>query len=73
MIEVESGYWALYTADLNSDENVDMLDLAGLEADISNIMYGYFSSDLNGDGNVDLLDVPIMETNLSNFVSSSHP
>jgi hypothetical protein len=71
--EIQNGVWALYTADLNSDENVDMLDLAGLEADVYNIIFGYFSSDLNGDGNVDLLDVPIMEENLSNFIMSSHP
>jgi hypothetical protein len=72
-VQVSPGIYALYSADLNSDENVDLLDLGILENDIPNFSFGYFATDINGDGNVDLLDVPIAENNINNFVFSSHP
>jgi hypothetical protein len=71
--EVESGVWALFSGDLNGDENIDLLDLGNLETDISNFQFGYFATDINGDGNVDLLDSPIVEENINAFVFSSHP
>lgn len=71
--QVEQGIWAIYSGDLNNDENVDLLDLPNLESDIENYYSGYFSTDINGDGNVDLLDYPVMETNVSDFVASQHP
>jgi hypothetical protein len=71
--EVENGVWALYSGDINQDENIDLLDLGNLETDISNFQFGYFATDINGDGNVDLLDLPILETNINHFVFSAHP
>ncbi len=73
MIEVDPGVWALYSGDINQDENVDLLDLSILEADISNFQFGYLATDMNGDGNVDLLDIPIVEANINAFVFSIHP
>ena len=73
MKEIENGIWALYSGDINRDENIDILDYSLLEDDIGQFAYGYKASDINGDGNVDLLDIPVTETNLSNFVFSSHP
>lgn len=73
MVEVEPGLWALYTGDLNYDDNIDLLDNPILETDISEFLFGYLASDLNGDGNVDLLDVPTLESNIYNFVFSSQP
>ena len=70
---VASGIWALYSGDINSDENVDLLDASQLESDINNFEFGYQSTDLNGDGNVDLLDSPILELNINNFIFSNHP
>jgi hypothetical protein len=67
------GKWAIYTGDLDRDDNIDLLDAAMLQNDINSFSYGYFGSDINGDGNVDLLDGPIMEANISNFIFSSHP
>jgi hypothetical protein len=67
-VEVEPGIWACYAGDINGDGNIDIVDLAGYELDVANILFGYFASDLNGDGNVDLLDGPILETNLSNYI-----
>jgi hypothetical protein len=72
-IEVSTGVWALYSGDIITDENIDLLDLGTLELDISNFSYGYVPTDVNGDGNVDLLDSPVVESNISNFVFSYHP
>ena len=72
-LEIEPGVWAIYTGDLNYDENIDLLDATEIEMDIQNFVFGYYSTDLNGDGNVDLLDLPIMELNIGNFIFSYHP
>ena len=71
--QVAIGVWALYSGDLNADENVDLLDLVDIETDINNFEFGYFATDINGDGNVDLLDAPIVENNINAFIFSSHP
>lgn len=73
MIQVELGVWALFTGDVFSDENIDLLDISQVEGDVSSFQYGYLSTDLNGDGNVDLLDIPIIENNIGNFIYSAHP
>ncbi len=65
--------WGIYSGDIVSDENMDLLDLGILETDISNFGYGYLATDLNGDGNVDLLDSPMLESNISAFVYANHP
>ncbi len=67
------GVFALFSGDLNLDENVDLLDLGILELDISTFAFGYYAADNNGDGNVDLLDSPVEEANINNFVFSNHP
>lgn len=72
-VQVSNGVWAMYSGDLNADQNIDLLDAPVLESGISNFNFGYYSSDLNGDGNVDLLDSPYIETNINNFVFSMHP
>ncbi|HOZ52763.1 MAG TPA: hypothetical protein PLU17_12945, partial [Chitinophagaceae bacterium] len=71
--EIATGVWALFSGDLVVDENMDLLDLGLVEADISAFSFGYLATDINGDGNVDLLDSPVLETNISNFVFSAHP
>jgi len=73
MMEVSPGIWAFYSGELNADSNIDLLDMAILEADINNFEYGYIASDINGDGNVDLLDNSIPEENMNNFIYSIHP
>jgi hypothetical protein len=72
-VEVEPGIWAIYSGDINQDENVDLLDLSIQEADISGFQFGYLPTDLNGDGNADLLDMPMLEANINQFVFSIHP
>lgn len=73
LVEVSQGIFAIYSGDLNRDENIDLLDAPILENDINNFTFGYFPTDLNGDGNVDLLDSPVLETNINNFIFSNHP
>ena len=73
MMQLAAGIWALYSGDINQDENTDLLDLSMLETDISNFSFGYKTTDLNGDGNVDLLDSPVLEDNINNFIFSNHP
>ena len=65
--------WAMFTADLNQDQNVDLLDMPILEDDIALYMYGYAATDLNGDGNTDLLDVIYLDYGIANYVFSYHP
>ena len=65
--------WAMFTADLNQDQNVDLLDMLILEDDIALYMYGYAATDLNGDGNTDLLDVIYLDYGIANYVFSYHP
>jgi len=73
MIEVEAGRWAIYTGNVNGDDNIDLLDASLFEIDVADFSYGYFSTDFNGDGNVDLLDNPVFEANINNFIFSNHP
>jgi hypothetical protein len=65
--------WALFTGDINQDQNVDLLDMPILEEDIALYMYGYTATDLNGDGNTDLLDVIYLDYGIANYVFSYHP
>jgi hypothetical protein len=73
MKQVEPGIWALYTGDLNQDENIDLMDLSILDFDIMTFQYGYIATDINGDGNVDLLDKPVVLDNVNHFIYSNHP
>lgn len=72
-VEVTPGIWAMYSGDINQEENIDLLDASVLETDITNFQFGYMSSDLNGDGNVDLLDSPVLEENVNSFVYAMYP
>jgi subtilase family serine protease len=71
--EVENGVWAIFSGDVNQDENIDLDDFTLLEFDINNFSFGYFATDINGDGNVDLGDTPLVELNNNNFIYSNHP
>ncbi len=72
-VAVAPGVWAMYSGDINRDENVDLLDLAMLEYDVSNWSTGHIPTDLNGDGNADLLDWPDLESNINGFIFVNHP
>ncbi|MBK7762886.1 MAG: VCBS repeat-containing protein [Bacteroidetes bacterium] len=72
-IPMGAGVWAIYSGDLNQDDNIDLLDEPILQTEINNFSSGYQATDLNGDGNVDLLDYPILGANIDNFIFSAHP
>lgn len=65
--------WAFFSGDINHDQNIDLVDIAVLENDIGDFLFGYYNTDLNGDGNIDLLDLVTIETNINNFIFSNHP
>jgi len=71
--EVETGVWAIYSADLNQDEFVDAFDYPIFDNDRYNFASGYYASDMNGDGFVDSFDYPIFDLNRYEFVGSVHP
>jgi len=70
---VDANIYAIYSGDINLDENADLVDLNSIESDITTFAYGYIATDINGDGNVDLLDSPIEEVNINNFIYAMHP
>jgi len=65
--------WAFFSGDINHDQNIDLVDMAALENDIDDFLFGYYNTDLNGDGNIDLLDLVTIENNINNFIFSNHP
>ena len=72
-VQVGSGFWAIYSGDINQDGVVDGLDYNDWENDNNNFAGGYFSTDLNGDGIVDGLDFILWETNSNEFVGAVIP
>ena len=72
-ISLGSGVFGFYSGDLNSDKNIDILDLNLIENDIDNFIFGYIKSDIDGDGNTDILDMTSPESHVNNFVASIHP
>ncbi len=73
MKQMSTNVWAIYSGEINKDENIDLLDYQLMETAIFNFTFGYFATDINGDGNVDLLDTPGVEENINNFIFSNHP
>jgi hypothetical protein len=72
-VEPNSGWYGLYSGDMNQDEFVDPFDYGIYSDDNNNFAYGYYATDLNGDGFVDPFDYAIYNENNNNFVMSSHP
>lgn len=72
-VNIAPGIFAIYSGDINQDENIDIADLSMQEIDIINFASGYLASDLTGEGNVDILDAPVLESNVNNFIFSVHP
>ena len=72
-VEPNSGWFGLYSGDMNQDEFIDPFDYGIYSDDNNNFAYGYYATDLNGDGFVDPFDYAIYNENNNNFVMSSHP
>jgi hypothetical protein len=72
-VQLSPGLWAIYSGDLNKDENIDLYDMVILDNDIVTFQYGYIATDLNGDGSADLLDNSIITPNVNNFIFAAKP
>ena len=70
---VAANTWSFYSGDVNDDQNIDLIDLAIVQTDINNFLYGSLATDINGDGNVDLLDATNVENNVNAFVFANLP
>jgi hypothetical protein len=73
MLEVETGVFAFYSADMNQDEFTDPFDFSLYLDDALNFAVGYNATDLNGDGFTDPFDFTIYLNNSINFTMSAHP
>lgn len=73
MIEMDPGHWAIYSGDVNLDQNIDLIDAGAMINDINSFYFGYYTNDLNGDGNVDLIDLSLLNDNIENFIYSNFP
>ena len=66
--EVSTGIFAVLVGDVNQDGVVDISDLVGMDADLTNGTLGYIVYDMNGDGVIDISDLVIIDENLTNGV-----
>ena len=66
--EVSTGIYAILVGDVNQDGVVDISDLVGMDADLTNGTLGYIVYDMNGDGVIDISDLVIIDENLTNGV-----
>jgi hypothetical protein len=67
------GTWSIFSADLNQDGFVDIVDYPLFEADQLGLASGYIATDINGDGYTDIVDYPIFEANQLNLIQSVIP
>jgi len=65
--------FAVYSGDVNQDGIVDASDVAIVDNDAYNFIYGYVNSDLNGDDFVDASDLALVENNSAIGVSAITP
>jgi hypothetical protein len=68
-----SGYYLIYSGDINQDGYVDSGDYPDVINDSYNYLTGYRVTDLNGDGWVDSGDYPILVNNNYNYISAYLP
>lgn len=73
MKQVEPGYYAFYSGDLNQDGTINSTDLTSAYDAASAFSTGYISSDVNGDGSVDITDISFIDNNSATFVSVITP
>ncbi len=72
-MESSPAVWALYTGDINHDDDVSSLDMTLEENDSNVSLFGYYDSDLNGDNASNSLDMTMIENNCNLSVYGVHP
>jgi hypothetical protein len=65
--------FAIYSADVNQDDVVDLTDIINVFNDANLFLSGYVVTDVNGDDFVDLSDITITYNNANLFVSTITP
>jgi hypothetical protein len=74
MFTFPNGKTTIYSADLNNDGIIDLLDISILTFDINQFLNGYYLlTDLNGDLIVDLQDLLLLDNNLQNNIIEMKP
>lgn len=68
-----SGWFCLFSGDVNQDGMINQNDIAAIEAKSSVFMKGYLSEDLNGDGIVDATDTILTDNNSALFIVMKRP
>lgn len=64
LVHMSTGFWAIYSGDVNQDGSIDAFDFLLMEPDIVNGLFGYYSTDVNGDANVDAFDYLLLDPNI---------
>lgn len=65
--------YAIYSGDINQDDNISLSDVLLAYNDASVFSSGYVVSDVTGDNIVDLTDLIITDNNSNNFISKITP
>lgn len=73
MKEIEPGYWAIYSGDINQDGAIDAFDYIILDPDVINGSSGYLYTDLTGDGTVDAFDYILLDSHVVQGVGVIKP
>jgi hypothetical protein len=71
--KVISGWFCLFTGDVNHDGTIDKNDISAIQAKSSVFMNGYLNEDLNGDGIVDATDTILADNNSALFIVIMRP
>lgn len=72
-VMVGTGFYALYSGDMNQDDFIDVFDFNVYDVDNISFAAGYLSTDLNGDGFTDVFDFNTYDVNNINFVMAIKP
>lgn len=67
------GKYCIYSADVNQNGVVDIIDISLVENDAFNFVSGYVRTDVNGNNVTDVIDLSITDNNTYNFVSKMTP
>ena len=65
--------YAIYSGDINQDDNINLIDALLAYNDASVFSSGYIASDVTGDNLTDLTDLIITNNNSNNFISKITP
>jgi len=65
--------YCIFSGDSNKDGAIDLADLADIDNNAANFLFGYFSSDINNDNLTDIADLSISDNNAFNIITKVTP